>query len=89
MFPDLPCLSERFPGFVLEAWNGYVGPPGMAPELVAQIAKATIAASKHPMVVERLNALGLFPVGSSPAEFAQTIARDRTFYADAIKAAKL
>ena len=88
-FPDLPCISEQFPGFVVEPWNGYIGPPAMPRDLVDRIAEAVMAASKHPTVVERLAQQEVFPVGSSPAQFAETIASDRVFYAEAIKVANI
>lgn len=89
MIPGLPRVNERYPGFVLEPWNGYIGPPGMPADLVEQIANAVIEVSKQPQVLQRMRTQAIFSVGSSPAEFAKTLAQDRVFYAEAIKAAKI
>src|SRR5215510_518243 len=36
--PDTPSISESLPAFVKpSSWFGYLGPPGMAPDMVARL----------------------------------------------------
>lgn len=85
--PDLPAVSELIPGFVLETWNGFVGPRGIAEPIVNQFSEAIREAAMSPRIQKRLQSLGIYPAASTPAEFAKTIAADKAFYQAALKAA--
>jgi len=85
--PELPAVSEIVSGFVLETWNGFVGPRGIAEPVVNQFAIAIRDAATSPRIKERLESLGIYPAASTPAEFAKTIASDKAFYQAALRAA--
>jgi tripartite-type tricarboxylate transporter receptor subunit TctC len=71
-YPDLPTIAEAgVPGFQAVAWNGLVGPAGMAPDVVQRIHDAFARAMALPTVSEKLRAGGVEPVGDSPEEFAR------------------
>src|SRR6478609_1130070 len=68
--PDVPTVAEAgIPGYDASVWWGFLGPAGMAPDLVAKIHADLAAALKDPVVLTALEKMGASPVGSSPAEF--------------------
>ncbi len=85
--PDTPTIAEIFPGFEVTTWLGFVAPHGTPREIVDAMAQATREALAVPEVAERLENLGVVPVGSTPEEFAEVLRKDRALYAEAIKAA--
>jgi tripartite-type tricarboxylate transporter receptor subunit TctC len=61
-FPDLPTLNEgAMPGFELTTWNMIIGPPNMAPALVAQLNRALVATVADAPLRERLLQAGVLP----------------------------
>lgn len=69
--PDLPTVSEAgVPGFGLELWIGAFAPAGTPKEIVARLNASMVRALKDPPLRDRMIALGLEPIGTSPEEFA-------------------
>ncbi len=85
--PDTPTIAELYPGFEVTTWLGFVAPRGTPQEIIDTMAQATRETLAIPEVAERLASLGIVPVGSTAAQFADTLTKDRALYADAIKAA--
>jgi tripartite-type tricarboxylate transporter receptor subunit TctC len=68
--PDVPTVAEAgLPGYDAAVWWGFLGPAGMAPELVARIHADLAAALKDPVVLTALDKMGATPVGNSPKDF--------------------
>ena len=68
--PDVPTVAEAgIPGYDASVWWGFLGPAGMAPDLVAKIHADLAAALKDPVVLTALEKMGATPVGSSPKDF--------------------
>ncbi len=68
--PDVPTVAESgAPGYETSVWWGFLGPAGMAPELVAKINADLLTTLKDPAVLAAFDKLGATPVGSSPREF--------------------
>jgi tripartite-type tricarboxylate transporter receptor subunit TctC len=68
--PDVPTVAESgVPGYETSVWWGFLGPAGMAPELVAKINADLRTTLKDPVVLAAFDKLGATPVGSSPQEF--------------------
>ena len=68
--PDVPTVAEAgIPGYDASVWWGFLGPAGMAPDLVAKIHADLAAALKDPVVLTALEKMGATPVGSSPRDF--------------------
>jgi tripartite-type tricarboxylate transporter receptor subunit TctC len=68
--PDVPTVAESgMPGYDASVWWGFLGPAGMAPELVAKINADLAAALRDPVVLTALEKMGATPVGNSPQEF--------------------
>ena len=69
--PDVPTAREAgLNDFVVYSWQGFGGPPGMAPALLGRVHEAAVAALRSPAVEPRLTELGFDVVASSPEEFA-------------------
>jgi tripartite-type tricarboxylate transporter receptor subunit TctC len=72
--PELPTIAEAgFPGFEARAWQGIVGPAGMAPDIVKRLNAAFIRAMAAPEVHQRLLEGGLDPIVGTPEEFGEFI----------------
>lgn len=56
--PDVPSLSESFPGFEYTGWNALFAPAGTPPEIVARVNRDVEAVLRQPEVSQRLQALG-------------------------------
>jgi tripartite-type tricarboxylate transporter receptor subunit TctC len=74
--PDIPAIAEVIPGYVGDAWHGLLAPAGTPPAIVDKIAADTAKALAMPEVRERLAAIGVEPVGTTPAEFAAVVRND-------------
>ncbi|MBX9777061.1 MAG: tripartite tricarboxylate transporter substrate binding protein [Xanthobacteraceae bacterium] len=86
-FPNMPTVSEFFPGFKITSWNGFLAPVATPPAIVERLADAVAAVVKEPDVVKRLSDLGIAPSGLTTTRMGDLIAGERIFYAEAIKAA--
>jgi len=85
---QVPTLGEAgFSDLTMTAWNGLMAPAGTPTAPIEQIAAEVIRALREPKVVERLVSYGAEPIGSSPREFAATIAADIPLWAEAVATA--
>jgi tripartite-type tricarboxylate transporter receptor subunit TctC len=86
--PDVPTVAEQgYPGFRTETWNGYVAPAGTPREIVERIAREIAAGCKDAAFAARLDKIGVEPVCSTPAEFAQALRDDLQLWKDAVAVA--
>jgi tripartite-type tricarboxylate transporter receptor subunit TctC len=69
LLPDTPTVAELgHPGFATASWIGIFLPAGASDALVTRLHDALAVALKDQVVRERLTALGVDLVGSSPQE---------------------
>jgi tripartite-type tricarboxylate transporter receptor subunit TctC len=86
--PDVPTVAEQgFPTFKTRTWNALMAPAKTDPAIISRVATEVAAAAKDPGFAERLNHLGVDPLGNTPAEFAALIAADIPFWAEAVRIA--
>ncbi len=72
--PDLPTISEAgVPGVVLDQWYSLLAPGGTPRDIINKLHGEIVKTINDPAARERLLALALDPVGSSPEEFAAYI----------------
>jgi len=84
--PDLPTMIEAgFPGFVSVLSMGLVAPAGTPPAIVEKIHQDMVKGLAAPDVRKKLSNIGMEVIGSSPAEFAATMAAERPQWAKVIK----
>jgi tripartite-type tricarboxylate transporter receptor subunit TctC len=86
---DVPTISELFPNFSLNSWNGFLAPARTPPAIVDRLARQIIAAARDPAIVTQLENLGIEANGTTPEEFVAQIAREQPQFDAAIKAAGL
>ena len=70
-YGELALFSNNDP-----SWFGLVAPAGTPAAAVKRINDAVVAGLKEPAIRDKLAALGLFPSGSSPDEFAAQIKKE-------------
>jgi tripartite-type tricarboxylate transporter receptor subunit TctC len=68
--PELPTMTETYPGFYSATWFAIVAPPRTPPEIAAKLSQAIAEILKLPDVSARFRELSCVPAGSSPAETA-------------------
>jgi tripartite-type tricarboxylate transporter receptor subunit TctC len=86
--PDVPTLAESgLAGMDLVTWIGFVAPAGTDRAIVAKLTAEITRILKLPEATEKLGAMGMDVVASSPDQFAQTIRDDTTKLGAVIKAA--
>ena len=67
--PDVPTVSETFPGLELVSWFGILAPAGTPKEVTARVHREITRALAVPEVNQRLVDAGFEVVGSSPEAF--------------------
>src|SRR5438067_2653061 len=86
--PDVPTLAESgLPGFDLVTWIGFVAPAGVDNAIVTKLNREIVRILQLPETKEKLNAIGMEVVGSTPEQFAQTIKDDAVKFGRIIKSA--
>ena len=83
--PDLPTVSETFPGFYADAWSGLFAPRATPPAIIEKISLEVQRIMRLPDVREKLAAAGAQPVGSTPAEFGAHVRREIEKWAQVVK----
>ena len=75
--PNVPTLAEAgLPGYEVSPWFAVFMPAATPKDIVAKVNTALLEAMKDPDVVKRLETIGAEPVGSTPEEMAQHLARE-------------
>jgi tripartite-type tricarboxylate transporter receptor subunit TctC len=85
--PELPAISENFPGYVVTTWFAIVAPPKMPPEIAGKLSTTIADVLREPDVAKKLRDFSATPVGSSPAETAAFLQRERERWRQVIVAA--
>ena len=85
--PDVPTLDESaVRGYVVTGFHLLILPAGTPAEVISRLNNETLKALESPAVRERFAALGLEPVGGSPADCAKHITADIARWAPVVKA---
>jgi tripartite-type tricarboxylate transporter receptor subunit TctC len=83
--PELPTISEAgVPGYSIILWYGLMAPGATPAEIVGRLNAEILKAVNDPDIRSRLAGQGVDAAGSTPAAFADLIARDLKKYADLI-----
>lgn len=67
--PEIPTLSETFPGMEMVSWFGLLAPIGVSKEITARVRRDMARAMEAPEIRQRLVDGGFDVVASSPEEF--------------------
>ena len=84
--PEVPTLKESGIDLVADGWYGMWLPAGSPPDFATKLNEAVNAALAKPDVKEKLMAIGLVPVGTSPQGLSDELAANTAFWAPVVKA---
>ena len=85
--PQVPSLSDTFPGFEYAGWNGLFAPANTPAEVVTRVNRDIQTLLRQPEVVQRLAALGsIADSGMGTAAFATFMKAERERWAGIVKA---
>ncbi len=88
--PDVPTMDEAgVKGYEIVSWGGVVGNRKMTTEQAKALAADLDKVLKTSNVRESLNSLGAQPVGGTPEDFKQLIARETKKWTDIIQSSKI
>ena len=72
--PDVPAITEVYPGYtLLPSWFAFMGPAGLPAPVTQRLQTELRAALHNPEISAKLEGMGSTPVGNTPAEFAEEI----------------
>jgi tripartite-type tricarboxylate transporter receptor subunit TctC len=84
--PEIPTTAEAgLPGLVAIGWFALAAPPKLAPALLSIIAHDAIAVINLAEVQAKFRAAGVEPVGNTPAEMADFVAKEAQRWGEVIK----
>jgi tripartite-type tricarboxylate transporter receptor subunit TctC len=84
--PNLPSLSETFPGFEYAGWNGVFAPAGTPPDVLARVNRDLEAVLRQPGVAQRMLELGsIVEPKMTVAEFDSFMRGERERWAKTVK----
>lgn len=85
--PDIPTFRELgYAAMQSGGWQGFFAPAKTPRRIIDRSSAVIAAAIKSPDISDRLLALGLEPVGSTPDELAKRMADDYAHWAPVVKA---
>jgi tripartite-type tricarboxylate transporter receptor subunit TctC len=84
--PDVPTLKEAGLDIVADGWYGMWLPAGSPPDFAKKLSAAAAEVLAKPDVKEKLNAVTLIPVGSTPEGLTKALATDTAFWQPIVKA---
>jgi tripartite-type tricarboxylate transporter receptor subunit TctC len=86
--PDVPTVSESgLPGFEVVNWNGLLVPAGTSADVVARLNRDIVRVLQLPDVRARVEGVGNYLIGDTPAEFATYIRAETEKWARVVKQA--
>lgn len=84
--PDLPSMGEAgVTDFDINSWNGFFGPKGLPPEIVAKLNTAINEIVADPSVKKRLEDLGFDAFSGTPESFAAFVSQQRDLWGKMIE----
>jgi tripartite-type tricarboxylate transporter receptor subunit TctC len=84
--PNVPTVAETvIPGYEVYEWNGVFLPAGVPDAIAAKLRDALVQTLAEDDVKKRFNDLGVQPVGSTPAEFADYLKKEDAKWAEVIR----
>jgi len=90
VLPGVRSVAEQgYPGFETSQWYGLIGPARMPDAVVKRLSGEAAKAVRSKAVLERLATESAIPVGSTPQEFAQFIAREQARWKEVIQKAHI
>lgn len=90
LMPDVPTFGEQgVSGLDAQGWFGLLAPAGTPVAIVDRLSAECGRIIAESDVAARLRELGIMPAGSTPAQFAELMGRDRVIWDRIIRAKKI
>ena len=89
LLPDVPSLSETYPGLAFTTWFGLFAAADTPREIVDQLSRDFTAAIRSDAVRKSLTDQGIIPTGGTPEDLDAIVQRDFTEYSKVIKSLNL
>jgi tripartite-type tricarboxylate transporter receptor subunit TctC len=83
--PDVPTISESYPGFEANNYWCLFVPAGTPNEIITKLARETARIVAIPDLRDRFQATGLEPIGGTPAMLAARLEKDSAKWAAVIR----
>lgn len=77
LLPEVPAISEIYPGFVSMTWQGMIAPQGTPTVIAEQVSAAIAEALRASDVAAQLKKSSLDAVGSTPTDMAKFMDQER------------
>jgi tripartite-type tricarboxylate transporter receptor subunit TctC len=88
-FPELPALSEFYPGVEVIPWLGLFAPVGLPGPVLGKVRTETGRLLADSTTRERVHGIALDPFVTTPQEFAAHVRAEYKKYGDVVKAARV
>jgi tripartite-type tricarboxylate transporter receptor subunit TctC len=86
-YPDLPALSEFFPGVEVNPWLGLFAPAGLPAPVLERVRAEARRVLTEPDSAARIRKLALDPFVTTPKEFSALIRADYAKFGEVVKSA--
>ena len=83
--PALPAAAETYPSLVINGWFGVVALRGTSAAAIERVNRDMATVLAMPDVVERLDALGVYPKTMTPAQFGEYWSGERARWEKVLK----
>lgn len=87
--PDTPTVAETLPGYELAVWYGAFGPKGLPKDITDRLSAEINKIVALPEVREKMAAIGVQVVQSTPEGFSKTLQQDAAKYTKLIRDLKI
>ncbi len=89
LVPGVPPIGETLPNYAVPIWYGLVAPVGTAPDVALALNRAIAMTVAQPDIEKRFAVLSFTPLGGSPKQFADVIAKEVADWRGVIQAANI
>jgi tripartite-type tricarboxylate transporter receptor subunit TctC len=86
-YPDLPALSEFYPGVEVNPWLGLFAPAGLPAPVLERVRSETGRMLADPVTRERVHKIALDPFPSTPQQFAAYVRSEYKKYGEVVRGA--
>jgi tripartite-type tricarboxylate transporter receptor subunit TctC len=83
--PGVPAIADTYPGYLVETWNGLLGPAGLSSEVVNKLAFEVTSILSSPDFESKLEGVGITPNGQAKDVFAKRIRQDIAYWKPVIE----
>jgi tripartite-type tricarboxylate transporter receptor subunit TctC len=74
--PNVPALTEIFPGYEVNSWYGMLAPAGTPKDVIDRLHREFVAVLQHPEIVQLLKTNGFEAEGTRPDQFRDKVRED-------------